>query len=215
MTTSSLAAAEKLNMAIIGAGNVGGRLAVQFAKAGHNISLGVRNVQKPEVQQLLAAMPNNLVAMGVQEAAANANVLVLSVPFKALQDCLDALGPQPGKLIIDTINASFRGGSGVWAAIEKTLQTDRIVKAFNTIGAENLDNLNFEGQKADQFLCGNYAEDKALVAELSHQIGFGAVHDVGGKEAEQLIEQLALLWGKLAFGPGQLGRSIAFKVLRK
>ena len=42
-----------MNIAIIGAGNVGGTLGKSWSKAGHKIKFGLRDTTKPEVVALL------------------------------------------------------------------------------------------------------------------------------------------------------------------
>ena len=43
-----------MNIAIIGSGNVGGALALKWAKAGHTILLGVRDVENFKGKELLS-----------------------------------------------------------------------------------------------------------------------------------------------------------------
>ncbi len=93
-----------------------------------------------------------------------------------------------------------------WAAGAK------VVKAFNTIGANNYSDLEFSGLRADAYICGDDAAAKQVVGQLAEQMGFDVV-DVGPLSNAHLLEELALLWVTLVrLG---YGREIAFKLLRK
>jgi 8-hydroxy-5-deazaflavin:NADPH oxidoreductase len=89
----------------------------------------------------------------------------------------------------------------------------KVVKAFNMIGAQTLDNLIFDSQRADLFICGDDSHAKQIVRELAIDIGFDVI-DVGPLVNARMLEYLALLWIELAFRQ-QLGPNIAFKLLRR
>jgi predicted dinucleotide-binding enzyme len=89
----------------------------------------------------------------------------------------------------------------------------RVVKVFNTTGANNMANPDFGGIAATMFYCGDDAEAKAAAARLAADLGFDPV-DAGNLEQARLLEPLALLWIRLAYVQKQ-GREIAFKLLRR
>lgn len=201
-----------MKIAIIGVGNIGSRLSKHWANAGHEILLGVRDAANHDIIELLNHTKGNLQALTVKEAADKADIITICVGFKQLQNVLDEIGLQKNKLIIETINASFDDGNNAAKIIEAATGSNRIIKAFNSIGAENLDNPVFSGTAADTFICGGDNDDIEIVTTLAKQIGFENVYHVGGIEKENLLEQLAQFWGALAFGAG-LGRNTAFKIL--
>lgn len=203
-----------MKIAIIGVGNIGIRLAKHWAKNSHQILLGVRDAANHDVMELLNTTEGNVQALSVREAANNADIITICVGYKQLQNVLDEIGEQTDKLVIQTINASFDGGRDVAKQIENALKTNRIIKAFNTIGAEVLDNTAFQDIIADTFICGGNTDDVKTVTTLAKQIGFENVYHIGGIEKENLLEQVAQFWGALAFGAG-LGRNTAFKILSK
>ena len=63
---------ENMTIAIIGAGNVGGALAIQWQKAGHRIIIGARDPASPKTQKIKAELPEatqvlvNVMILGVQ-----------------------------------------------------------------------------------------------------------------------------------------------------
>ncbi|MBS1598372.1 MAG: NAD(P)-binding domain-containing protein [Bacteroidetes bacterium] len=203
-----------MKIAIIGTGNIGSRLAKQWAKAGHEIFLGVRDVANHDVTELLNDSRGKLQILDVKHAADNADIITICVGYKQLQNVLDQMGVQENKLIIETVNASFEGGKDVAKLIAETVGSNRIIKAFNSIGAENLDDPIFNEIPADTFICGGNTNDIQTVTALAKSIGFANVYHIGGIEKENLLEQLAAFWGALAFG-AELGRYTAFKILTK
>src|SRR5262249_48773928 len=88
----------------------------------------------------------------------------------------------------------------------------RVVKAFNTIGAQHMTDPRVGGERASMFLCGDDADARRIVAQLAETLGFEPV-DAGPLRQARLLEPLALLWISLAYAHGQ-GPDIAFKLRR-
>ena len=97
--------------------------------------------------------------------------------------------------------------------IAKWAKGSRVVKAFNSIGAKALNNLQFGSVRADAFICGDDFESKTVVKKLATDIGFDIV-DVGPLINARILEYLALLWIQLAY-TRQMGPNVAFKLLTR
>lgn len=80
-----------MNIAIIGAGNIGGALAEGWAKKGHRIFFGVRNPNDFKADELLSAY-NTITVHTVAEAVRQADVILVSTPAKAVADVAAQLG---------------------------------------------------------------------------------------------------------------------------
>jgi len=205
-----------MDIAIIGTGNIGGGLTRAWVAKGHRIFLGTRNPLSDQVKSLVQINPDLISAHALEVAASKAQVILLAVPASAAFEVTDQLGDIQSKVIIDAMNAVFRKPEGFYRTSEAILAAsgnDHIVKAFNMVGAENMDNPIYGDQVADMFVCGTHAEDKEVVLKLAADAGFRAF-DIGGLEMELPLEHMALIWGKLAFVAG-LGRQIAFKVIQR
>lgn len=123
---------------------------------------------------------------------------------------------EEGTIIIDAMNAIFRKPEPYKKTSEAIIAAsgnDHIVKCFNWIGAEKMDNPYYGNDVADMILCGNHSEDKKIVKQLAEDCGF-RVFDIGNIEKEGITENAAVLWGSLTSGAG-LGRNIAFKILKR
>jgi 8-hydroxy-5-deazaflavin:NADPH oxidoreductase len=142
------AADAPMKIGIVGTGNIGGALATHWAKAGHELVISSRH---PEELQELAKSLGPKVRVGTPaEAAKFADVVVLSVPYKATPDVgRDLASIWKGKIVLDTGNPyPFRDGAmaqdarkrGTGVTSKEFLPGVRLVRAFNAISEKNLKN---------------------------------------------------------------------------
>ncbi len=210
-----------MKIGIIGAGDVGSILGKAWAKRGHEIVFGVRNIQSPKVKSLLKLADPNIKVASIGEAASYGEVVVLAVPWGAVKETIENAGDLSGRILVDPINplsSDLKGlivGSSTSAAeeIAKLAQGAKVIKAFNAIGAKTLSNLKFGQYNADTFICGDDSGAKSVVKKLAMEIGFDVL-DVGSISNARLLENLALLWFELAFRQ-EMGPNIAFKLLTR
>ena len=205
-----------MQIAIIGTGNVGGALARAWARAGHRIFLGVRNLQDPKVLALTAGGPL-ITAHTPAEAVKDAETVLFAIPPNALRQVLDNLGDLKGKVLIDATN-SVGAKAGEYASVADALRSwtksTEVVKCFNTTGFNVMANPQFGGVAADMFMAGSSARGKEIARQLARDAGFAECYDLGGDERIPLLESLAAIWIDLAMVQGQ-GRKIAFKLLKR
>lgn len=209
-----------MRIGIIGTGNVGGTLGRSWAARGHEVIFGARNPRSASVTALLDEIGPAARATGTKDAVAAAEIVVLAVPWEAAREVIGHLGELSGKILVDTTNPIAPGfelalGHDTSAAEEIAAWASgaRVVKAFNTLGAEHLANPTFGDEVLTMFLCGDDADARETVAELARQLGFEVV-DAGPLRNARLLEPLAMLWIRLALVEGA-GRDIAFKLIRR
>ncbi|MDP9489237.1 MAG: NADPH-dependent F420 reductase [Thermoproteota archaeon] len=208
-----------MKIGIIGAGDVGGTLGMRWRQKGHEIMFGVRNRQSQNVQKLIQ-LDKNLEFGEIIETVTFGDVIVLAVPWTAIEETIHRAGNLSNKILIDPTNpltTDLKGlaldNSSAAEKISNLAKSTKVVKAFNIIGAKTLNNSIFDSQRADIFICGNDSHSKQVVRELAIDIGFDVV-DVGPLVNARMLEYLALIWIELAFRQ-QLGPNIAFKLLRR
>ncbi|MEI7906193.1 MAG: NADPH-dependent F420 reductase [Bacteroidota bacterium] len=209
-----------MNIGIIGAGNVGGRLGKLWAAKGHSIIYGVRNPLTPKIQTIIAETEHNATAALVKVAAEKSDVVVLATPWEAIGEVVFQIVDVAGKILVDCTNPiepnpewPLSQGSSAAEEIAKRLPGFKVVKAFNSLGAGNLSDVTFGTVHADAFMCGDDADSKKIVAQLAKEIGFETI-DVGGLRNAEMLESLAKLWITLAYQQG-IGPNIAFKLLHR
>ena len=203
-----------MKIAIIGAGNVGGALARNFASKGHQILLGLKDPQDPKNKEDWPGEAYHFLSPA--EAAQQADIGIMALPVPAIVPVLETLGDLSGKVFIDATNSVFgkpepyRTG---YEALQEINKADAI-KCFNTTGFENMQDPTYGGTAIDMFIAGGSASAKEQATALSKEAGFAAVYDFGGEDKVDLIEQFAFSWINLAIMQKE-GRDIAFKVLHR
>lgn len=191
-----------MRIACVGYGNVGGALADQWQRAGHDVTLAAADPGSARVLALQARNPALRVAAPA-EAIARADVVAVAIPFQALEE---ALVPHEralaGKVVIDCVNPvgpglthgleSRRSGS---ETIQALLPAARVVKAFSIYGFECLEDHAFPEAhvRPAMLFCGDDADAKRLVGGLVAELGWEPV-DVGGLVQALHLEHLTLLW---------------------
>lgn len=205
-----------MKIAIIGTGNVGGVLATKWAKAGHEINLGVQDLSNFKGKELLTN-PNTK-AFPIPEAVQKSEVILIATPAPAAVEVAKSLGDTTGKIIIDSMNIVMgRGPAGFKTTAEAILantKTRDVVKCFNTTGFNNMQNPIYGNQALDLFVAGDSKNGKEIAKQLAKVAGFAECYDVGGNDRFELMEQFAWFWINLAMVQGQ-GREIGFKLLKR
>lgn len=205
-----------MKIAIIGTGNVGGALATKWAKAGHEINLGVQDLSNFKGKELLTNPNTN--SFPISEAVQKSEVILIATPAPAAVEVAKSLGDTTGKIIIDSMNIVMgRGPAGFKTTAEAILaytQTRDVVKCFNTTGFNNLQNPKYGEIALDMFVAGDSKIGKEIAKQLAKDAGFADCYDVGANDKFELMEQFAWFWINLAMVQGQ-GREIGFKLLKR
>ncbi len=205
-----------MNIAIIGTGNVGGALATRWSEKGHTLYLGVRDTETFKGKELLNNP--NTIALPVQDAVKQAEVVLLATPAPGAVEVVKSLGDTSGKIIIDAMNIVMgRGPEGYANTTEAILDhtaTRDVVKCFNTTGFNNMRQPVYQGVALDMFVAGDSEKGKSVATALAQDAGFGNCYDVGGNDRFTLMEQFAFFWINLAMFRG-LGRDIGFVLMKR
>ena len=156
----------------------------------------------------------------IRDAAQWGEVVVLAVPFGAVDDVVkDAGEALVGKAVVDVTNAldasmNLAVGFTTSAAeeLQKKLPKARVVKAFNTVFAQHMDSGRVRDQALTTFVAADDATAKKAVLELAREIGFDAV-DAGPLKNARLLEPVALLNIQLGYALG-MGTKIGLTLAR-
>jgi 8-hydroxy-5-deazaflavin:NADPH oxidoreductase len=186
-----------MNVAIIGAGNVGSALADSVTRAGHQVTI---TASSPDSAQQVAEQVGSRVAAGNREAVEGADVVILAVPTPNLDELLGELDDAlDGKVVVDVTNrmnpddlGSTLDGTSNAERIQERAPGARVVKAFNTAFASRQADPVVEGMPADGFLAGDDAEAKQKVSELIRSIGFRPI-DAGPLVRARALEGMGTL----------------------
>jgi predicted dinucleotide-binding enzyme len=147
--------------------------------------------------------------------------VVFATPWPATRDAIRGAGDLKGKAVFDCTNPLKQDLSGLeightTSAAEQVARWAsgaKVVKVFNTTGANNMENSRYPDGAPAMFYCGDDAGAKKVAAQLATDLGFEPI-DAGGLISARLLEPLAMLWIHLAYGQG-MGREIAFRLMRR
>ena len=190
-------------IAMIGTGEVAGALGPEFAAQGHEIVYGSRNPDRDEVRELVARTGGNASAVGQAQAAAEADIVVLAVPWNVVEGVVANLGDLSGKIIIDPTNPRMVGEDGLrdhavdpsngeW--IQRWAPQAKVVKAFNTMNWVTMVDPESSGGPVTVPMAGDDPEAKAAVAALAEGMGLEPI-DLGPIRYAHVVESLYLIWG--------------------
>lgn len=201
-------------VAIIGAGNIGSRLAANFAAGGQDFLLAGRDQEA--VSKIASDLDGHAEAVSVDEAVERGDVLVLAVWFDSFKQLIDHYGQRlAGKVIVDPTNPVGPDGSGGYRKFIGERESSGeilagllpagtpLVKAFGTLSAPTLSTAaRQEPERAVQFYAADDDAAGKLVAELIRAGGYEPVR-VGGLDQSIRIE----MYGDL-HEYGALGRVV-------
>jgi predicted dinucleotide-binding enzyme len=170
---------------IIGSGNIAQAFAGHVAKAGYTVTISnSRGIDS--LAALVQQLGHNAKAGTIQEAA-QADLVLIAVPFDKIPEAVAALPDWNGRIVIDPSNAivfpEFKpadlGGKTSSEIIAQHLPGARVVKAFNTLDAAILAaDPRVAGGNRVLFLSGDDKAAKADVKQLMTSIGFTGI-DLG------------------------------------
>jgi predicted dinucleotide-binding enzyme len=182
-----------VRIGIIGPGRIGGNAARQAIKAGHEVLLSFSR-DSARLEALAAELGPNTHAGTPVQAVESGEVVVLAVPWDAIDDALAQAGSLDGKIVIDTTNqfgstamppdgqtaAQFNAARMPGARYTKSLNT--LTSAFQAEAASRMGD-----ERVVQWVCGDDAEAKRVVSNLIEAMGYQPV-DLGGTAGCDVME---------------------------
>jgi len=186
-------------VAIIGTGNIGGRLAANFAAGGQDFLLAGRDLDA--AAKLASDLDGHAEVVSVDEAVDRAGVLVFAVWLDPFKQLIAQYGDRlAGKVIVDPTNPVGPDEQGNYHKVIGEQESSgqilagllpagaRLVKAFGTLSAPTLSAAaRREPERAVQFYAADDAAAGDLVADLIRADGYEPVR-VGGLDQSIRIE---------------------------
>ena len=170
---------------IIGVGHIGSALARAFSGLGYDVVLS--NSRGPEtLAGVVAGLGPRVRAATAADAAAAADIAVVTVPLKALADV--PVEPLAGKIVLDTNNYYFerdghiealdRGETTTSQLLQDHLPTSKVVKAFNHLYASDINAGGLPAGDPDRRALGtasDFPEAVEFVTAVYDALGFDTV----------------------------------------
>jgi len=163
-----------------GTGPAGRGLAVRAALAGHDVILGSRDAQRAQetAQMILDANQGATLSIegGDNEAATNADLIVLATPWEGAVSTIKALSGQlEGKSVVSMVNALMKEGremlplypprGSMAGQVAAALPGSEVAAAFHHLPAKEMENLD-SGLEADVLVCGDSVRAKETTIEM-------------------------------------------------
>ena len=208
-----------MTISIIGAGNVGTALAQALTRRGQPVTLGVPDPAK--YRDAIAALGPSAHLTTAAEAIAAGDTVILAVPYTAALALASSVADWQGKVLVDATNPIAPGLAGLSVGtttsgaeqIAARAAGARLIKAFNTTGAENMADSRYPSGQPVMPVAGDDAQARQQVMALATLIGFDAI-DMGPLQTARYLEPMAMVWIHLALKQGH-GRRFAFARLRR
>src|SRR4030042_261969 len=181
-----------MKIGIIGKGNVGTAIGTGLTRKGHEVKFGHRDPKE-----------------NVADAAKWGEVIVLAVPYESVPEAAKAIGSLAnGKVLLDVTNAvgdnmnlAIRFSTSAAEELQKKLPKARVVKAFNTVFAQNQSTGRVGNEQLTLFVASDDAKAKQTIMQLGRDIGFDPV-DAGPLRSARYLEPMAMLLINLGDGLG-------------
>lgn len=210
-----------MRIGILGTGVVGRTLAEGFARTGHDVMIGTRDVEALMARSddergtpSFASWHAGHAAVGVGTFAntgEHAEVLVNSTLGVASVDALAAAGSADadGRIVVDTSNpldfsagfppSLFVGNTDSLAEqTQRAFPNTRVVKTWNTMTAALMtDPSALAGGDHTIPICGNDEDAKTRVTELLRGFGWKDVLDLGDLTGARAMEAYVTLWVRM------------------
>ena len=205
----------RTRVGVLGTGAVGRRLAAGFKSRGHDVMIGSRDPDKPELRDWLTSEGTDIEAGTFREAAEHGELLVLAVLGNAAEDAIADAGAESfsGKVVIDAMNPldfsagfppklSIAGEDSLGEHVQRALPDAKVVKAFNTIGSPYFVDPSFSEGAPTMLIAGDDEGAKRLVADALADFGWADTVDIGGIEGSRELEAICIVWVKIGGARG-------------
>jgi predicted dinucleotide-binding enzyme len=199
-----------MRIGILGSGLMGGKLGTLFARAGHEVVFSYAHSERKLKRLARETQGKGKARAGSPEdAARDADALLLAVHWSRVDEVLGQAGDVAGKAIVSCSLPMNPGDSGLVIGLKssgaeqlaKKIPRAHIVSAFSTVPSEVLFGVFEARRKRNRpslVYCGNHSGAKKIAATLIHDVGFDPL-DAGPLRIARYIEPYSLLIGQLAY----------------
>jgi len=193
----------KATLALIGTGDFGNSFGPRLAALGYPIVYGSRNPESDKVKALLKKTGHGSTATTQKDAAQQGDIVMLLLPWPAMETITQNLGDMSGKVMIDVSWPPVKlTDDGYYVVTIDTSSAEMIqnwnpgamvVKAFGTLGSNIIDDPLMAGGPVTVPIASDHAIAKEKTAALAVALGLDPV-DAGPLHMARNIEAMMLLY---------------------
>jgi 8-hydroxy-5-deazaflavin:NADPH oxidoreductase len=192
----------KPTVAILGTGDMGDSLGPRFAELGYPVIYGSRHPAGEKARNLVILTGADTRVMTQEKAAQAGDIVVLAIPWPAMETVAKNLGSLDGKVIIDMSMPSKQAQDGYYVSMVETSSAEliqswnpgaRVVKAFATLASYVIDDPGVVGGPVTVPIASDDRAAKEQVARIVAAMGLDPV-DAGPLRMSREIEALVRLY---------------------
>ncbi len=180
---------------------MGDSLGPRLAELGYRVIYGSRDPSREQVQELVKRTAADARATTQKEAAQAADIVLLAVPWPAMETIAQNLGDLDGKVVID-VSFPFGQGDDGYPTITVETSSAEMIQAWNPGAkvvkwsmptARYIDMPEELGTKPSNLIAADDRASKELVARIAHAIGQDPF-DAGPLRMSRAIESQGMLF---------------------
>jgi 8-hydroxy-5-deazaflavin:NADPH oxidoreductase len=179
-----------MKIAIIGTGKMGRGFAHALSSQ-HEVVLGSRD---PERAAKVARTTGAAGATSYESAVEGADIVILAVPWRAMDETLARLKKLSGTVVVD-ISVPYGkemealGSRSSGEIVQRKLRGARVVKGWNHVFAKFLTEPEVDGIRSSVLIAGDDEAAKRVVSRMARDMGFHPV-DVGRLRQSYHLDRL-------------------------
>jgi predicted dinucleotide-binding enzyme len=190
-------------VAIIGTGDMGDSLGPRFAELGYTVIFGSRHPEGEKAQRVARQTGPNARVTTQREAAQAGDIVILAVPWPAMETVAQNLGSLDNKIVIDISFPHKQADDGYYEPMVETSSAEmiqkwnpgaRVMKTFALQASYVIDDPGVVGGPVSIPIASDDREAKEQVADIIVAMGLDPV-DAGPLRLSRELEAMQRLYG--------------------
>jgi predicted dinucleotide-binding enzyme len=203
LSVSAQSTQPKPVVAIIGTGDMGDSLGPRFAELGYTVVLGSRNPEGEKAQLVASQTGPNARATTQREAAQAGDIVILAVPWPAMETVAQNLGSLDDKIVIDISFPHQQADDGYYESMVETSSAEmiqqwnpgaRVMKTFALQASYVIDDPGVVDGPVSIPMASDDREAKEQIAEIIVAMGMDPI-DAGPLRLSRELEAMQRLYG--------------------
>ena len=217
--TSADSVESKPVVAIIGTGDMGDSLGPRFADLGYTVVYGSRDPDGEKAQRVARETGPDTRVTTQREAAQAGEIVILAVPWPAMETVAQSLGSLDNKIVIDISFPHKQGDDGYYVPLVETSSAEmiqqwnpgaRVMKTFALQASYVIDDPGVVGGPVSIPIASDDREAKEQVAGMIIAMGLDPI-DAGPLRLSRELEAMQRLYGVAFFQRRQAAWEFYFR----
>jgi 8-hydroxy-5-deazaflavin:NADPH oxidoreductase len=190
-------------IAIIGTGDMGDSLGPRFVELGYKVVYGSRAPDGDKAQAVVRLTGGDAIATTQRDAAQAGDIVILAVPWPAMETVAQNLGSLDGKIVVDVSFPHEQGDDGYYVPMLETSSPEmiqqwnpgaRVMKTFALQASYVIDDPDVVGGPVTIPIAADDREAKEEIAKIIVEMGLDPV-DAGPLRYSRELEAMQRLYG--------------------